>query len=228
MRAGRRHTWTRRRPDPGGRIRHGRGVVMAHGFDQWLRLRLGGALGGRRRTAGGDHAVRSSGRFRHRLLLDDHGLRHWLDLDDRVGCRLSLHNGLGCRLGLHNGHGLLLRRRLLSGCRLLPGCRLRGLLLRCRLLPGCRLLGFGLLRLQVADEALAYGLAARTISLCLDDSGGMALGPYAQGAAEVQDLRVGHPQFSRQLVDADASSHCAFGVLFSRWVGSMGPSGSGR
>jgi hypothetical protein len=56
----------------------------------------------------------------------------------------------------------------------------------------------------------------------------MALGPYAQGAAEVQDLRVGHPQFSRQLVDADASSHCAFGVLFSRWVGSMGPSGSGR
>ena len=197
--------------------------------------------------------MRSSGRFRHRLLLDNHGLRHWLDLDDRVGCRLGLHNGLGCRLGLHNGlgcrlglhngHGLLLRRRLLSGCRLLPGCRLRGLLLRCRLLPGCRLrglllrcrllpgcrlLGFGLLRLQVAGEALAYGLAARTISLCLDDSGGMALGPYAQGAAEVQDLRVGHPQFSRQLVDADASSHCAFGVLFSRWVGSMGPSGSGR
>jgi len=42
----------------------------------------------------------------------------------------------------------------------------------------------------------------------------VALHTYTQGFTEVEDLGVGHPQFSRQLIDADVLRHGGFVVLF--------------
>ena len=193
---------------------------------------LGHLPGRRRGTAGGDNALRGHGLgFGHWLGLGDGrcgfncldrrglGLRHeclsfrWLDgpgrlnwLDDgrrfgssdgTVGERLVLSRLVMSRLGLSR----------LGLCRLGLGC----------LYLGCLglywLLLDGLLGLDLTPQPLAVGLAPDTIRLSLHHARGMALHPDAQGDAEVKHLRVGHPHFSRQLIDADVLRHGGYDVL---------------
>jgi len=95
---------------------------------------------------------------------------------------------------------------------------------------GLRLLLLGLLRsgllgLFVPGKALSDSLATHPVGLGLDHPRRMALRANAQGIAEVKDLAVGHPKFSRQLVDADVFRHVGPDVLSSRWGLLSGSSG---
>jgi hypothetical protein len=78
--------------------------------------------------------------------------------------------------------------------------------------PG-RLLIDDFLGLDLTLQTLAIGLSPDTIRLSLHHSRRVALHPDAQGDTEVKHLRVGHPHFSRQLVDADVLRHGGYDVL---------------
>jgi len=131
----------------------------------------------------------------------------------RFGLRLRFGLGLGLGLRLRGRLRLRLRSRLRLGLR----SRLRLLLLG--------LLRSGLLGLFVPGKALSDSLATHPVGLGLDHPRRMALRANAQGIAEVKDLAVGHPKFSRQLVDADVFRHVGPDVLSSRWGLLSGSSG---
>ena len=128
----------------------------------------------------------SRGRFGGRR-----GRGHRLD-----GLRRRRH---GRRLG-GRGRGGGGRSGLRGGARRLGGGG-RGLLRGLGRLRGLRGLG-GLLGLDVADEALALGLAADAIGLRILDARGMGLDPDPQRLAEVERLLVRHPELLGELVHA--------------------------
>jgi len=151
----------------------------------------------------------------------------------RFGLRLRFGLGLGLGLRLRGRLRLRLRSRLRLGLKLGLGLGLR-LGLRSRLRLGLRsrlrllllgLLRSGLLGLFVPGKALSDSLATHPVGLGLDHPRRMALRANAQGIAEVKDLAVGHPKFSRQLVDADVFRHVGPDVLSSRWGLLSGSSG---
>ena len=219
----------RTRPCSGrrGRTRCGRRARRASGRRTLRRQRPSGhpaaapCIAGR--GAGADDAARLVAvagyrrRGRRRLRSDDRSSRCGY-LGRRGRCRLSL---LGrCRLGLRrrlvfggdlDGRGGLHHRRSLSGR--FDGGRgsfasglglgLGGGLLRRRLLGG-RLLGrLGLFGLLGPRQTVALGATTEAVALGLDDRRRLALGLDAHHVAQVEQLRIGHPELFGELVYAD-------------------------
>ena len=60
---------------------------------------------------------------------------------------------------------------------------------------------------RLTNQALTLGLATQTIGLRLNDAGGVTLHPDAESIAKIEDLLIGHPHFSCELIDTDFCWH---------------------